>query len=166
MQAFLQQYLQDFAFSRILHSTRILHSKLADTDADGLSDSEERKFGTNPRLADTDGDGLNDLVEVRDHKTNPLLADTDGDGLNDNVEISGGVNASNPRLTDSDGDGFSDMVEIAMGTSPTVPQLTTGPISAQQEILFGSSPSTEGDFNLPANSAQLSLYCPLRPFIP
>lgn len=35
-----------------------------DSDQDGLSDSEEKSYGTNPRKADTDGDGYSDGAEV------------------------------------------------------------------------------------------------------
>jgi hypothetical protein len=35
-----------------------------DDDDDGLSDSQESLFGTNPLIADTDGDGFDDGVEV------------------------------------------------------------------------------------------------------
>ena len=35
-----------------------------DSDQDGLSDAEEKTYGTNPYMADTDGDGYSDGVEV------------------------------------------------------------------------------------------------------
>ena len=35
-----------------------------DSDADGLSDAQERDLGTNPKSQDTDGDGLLDGQEV------------------------------------------------------------------------------------------------------
>ncbi|MDO5318940.1 MAG: hypothetical protein Q4G65_09960, partial [bacterium] len=47
----------------------------ADDDRDGLSNSEERARGTNPRRADTDGDGLDDGEEVR-IGSNPVEGDT------------------------------------------------------------------------------------------
>ncbi len=35
-----------------------------DSDADGLSDEEEKIYGTDPEVADTDGDGYSDGVEI------------------------------------------------------------------------------------------------------
>lgn len=40
-----------------------------DTDKDGLTDLEEKAFGTDPNLADTDSDGLDDLKEIKTYKT-------------------------------------------------------------------------------------------------
>ena len=45
-----------------------------DTDGDGLTDSEEKKIGTDPNKADTDGDGYLD-GEERNQETNPLDKD-------------------------------------------------------------------------------------------
>ena len=45
-----------------------------DTDGDGLTDSEEKKIGTDPNKADTDGDGYSD-GEERNQETNPLDKD-------------------------------------------------------------------------------------------
>ena len=45
-----------------------------DADDDGLSDSEEKRLGTNPNVKDTDGDGFDDGSEVRsgnDPKSKP-----------------------------------------------------------------------------------------------
>jgi hypothetical protein len=38
---------------------------MADSDADGLSDSAERALGTDPTRFDTDADGLGDGLELR-----------------------------------------------------------------------------------------------------
>jgi hypothetical protein len=43
----------------------------ADTDGDGLMDSEEKALGTDPNEADSDGDGWDDGEEV-DGNTDPL----------------------------------------------------------------------------------------------
>lgn len=63
-----------------------------DTDHDGLTDTEEQSYGTDPRNPDTDGDGLTDGDEVKKYKTNPLSQDTDGDGHPDATEIKNGYN--------------------------------------------------------------------------
>ena len=74
----------------------------ADTDGDGLNDSEEVNLGadgyaTNPWLADTDADGVTDGLEANGwswsgstissnpsgFKTDPTRADTDHDGVSD-----------------------------------------------------------------------------------
>lgn len=46
-----------------------------DFDLDGLSQSKEALLGTSDRLADTDGDGLSDSEEVNNGGFNPLVAD-------------------------------------------------------------------------------------------
>ncbi len=63
----------------------------ADTDADGLNDSEELNLGsdgfaTDPWKADMDGDTLADN-EYTTKGTSPVLADTDQDGARDNVDL-------------------------------------------------------------------------------
>ena len=62
----------------------------ADTDADGLNDSEELNLGsdgfsTDPWKTDTDGDSLPDN-EYFTKGTSPVLADTDRDGVRDDVD--------------------------------------------------------------------------------
>ncbi len=42
-----------------------------DSDNDGLSNSLEKKYGTNPKIWDSDGDNHCDSTEIRE-KTNPL----------------------------------------------------------------------------------------------
>ena len=86
----------------------------ADTDGDGLSNSQEFLRGSNPRLADTDGDGLNDKVETTANALNP---DSDGDGLSDDAEVNAPI-PTNPNLADTDGDGVSDKAEKILGTDP------------------------------------------------
>lgn len=36
-----------------------------DTDADGLTDADEKKYGSDPKKSDTDGDGFSDSAEVK-----------------------------------------------------------------------------------------------------
>lgn len=63
-----------------------------DSDQDGLSDAEEKIYGTNIYSADTDSDGLSDYEEVKIYHTDPLNPDTDGDGFTDGQEIKSGYN--------------------------------------------------------------------------
>ena len=53
-----------------------------DSDCDGLTDTDEDDYGTDPLKPDTDGDGIPDGYEI-DHGTDPLFADADVAGMND-----------------------------------------------------------------------------------
>lgn len=63
-----------------------------DPDMDTLTTTDEQARGTDPLLADTDGDGLTDSEEVNTHLTDPLAADSDADGMNDAAELAAGTN--------------------------------------------------------------------------
>ena len=71
----------------------------ADEDNDGLLNRQEFILKTNPTIADTDGDGLLDSeengtgtwVNINNTGTNPLIADTDGDGFLDGAETNGTI---------------------------------------------------------------------------
>lgn len=112
-----------------------------DYDLDGLSDSEEKQFGTLAREYDSDGDGFSDGSE-RLAKTDPLDAgqfpnDSDGDGLGDDYERAIGSNASDP---DTDGDGLDDEFEIAIKSSPLKNDTDSDGILDGKEIELGSDP--------------------------
>ncbi|MEI6564223.1 MAG: outer membrane beta-barrel protein [bacterium] len=81
-----------------------------DSDADGLTDDEEKTLGTNPFDPDTDHDGLTDFEEVRIYKTDPLNPDTDYDGLMDGAEVHN--IHTDPLLRDTDGGGVADGHEV------------------------------------------------------
>ena len=81
-----------------------------DDDKDGLTNGEERRYGTDPENPDTDGDGLLDGEEVKRYRTNPLRPDTDGDGLTDGEEVL--KYKTDPLKFDTDGDGLSDGDEV------------------------------------------------------
>lgn len=68
----------------------------SDSDADGLTDAEERKLGTNPDKKDSDSDGLDDYEEVNVYGTDPNNPDTDGDGMSDGKEVRRGRNPLGP----------------------------------------------------------------------
>ena len=82
----------------------------ADNDGDRLTNTTERKLGTDPDNSDTDGDGVSDGDEFYITKTNPLSVDSDGDGLSDGDEEK--LYHSNANAKDSDGDGLADNDEL------------------------------------------------------
>jgi hypothetical protein len=114
----------------------------ADTDLDGLSDSQEiRIYLTDPNIADTDSDGLTDYEEVLIYHTDPRNWDMDGDGLLDGDEIAQGADPLDPdvdrdslpdgwevhngldfaaddSVRDADGDGLNNVGEYVLGTDP------------------------------------------------
>jgi len=69
-----------------------------DSDADGLSDEQEKSLGTNPLDPDSDHDGLDDYEEVNLYGTDPLNKDTDHDGFSDGEEVKMGRNPKGPGL--------------------------------------------------------------------
>ncbi len=58
-----------------------------DNDSDGLVNSVEFMYGSNPLKNDTDDDELSDYDEIYLHSTSPTSLDTDGDGASDKKEI-------------------------------------------------------------------------------
>ena len=64
----------------------------ADSDGDGLSDSIEKKIGSDPDNVDTDGDLIYDGDEY-DNGLDPTNPDSDGDGYRDGDEL---VEGSDP----------------------------------------------------------------------
>ncbi len=95
----------------------------ADSDGDGLSDSEEATLGTDPNNPDTDGDLISDGVEVKIGMTDPLDDDTDDDGIidgNEDLNRNGITEPgeTSPLKADTDGDGILDGTERGL----TVPQ--------------------------------------------
>jgi len=72
------------------------NNKFKDSDADGLTDQEEKELGTNPRCPDSDHDGVCDFEEAKVYGTDPKDPDTDKDGLKDGAEIKRGLNPRGP----------------------------------------------------------------------
>lgn len=119
-----------------------------DIDGDGLENRRETEAGTGIRVADTDGDGLSDSQEVAVHETDPTDADTDGDGLQDRLEVN--EYGTDPTSADSDGDGLADGEEVAShGTDPTAADTDGDGLSDRQEVaVYGTDPTsvdTDGD---------------------
>jgi hypothetical protein len=115
-----------------------------DTDDDGLSDSDEAEWGTDPFNPDTDGDMLPDGEEVMAHGTDPLDPDTDHDGLMDSDELMFGTD---PLIPDTDGDGLSDGEEVMLyGTDPMDPDSDHDGVSDGDEVAAGADPMLPGDY--------------------
>lgn len=116
-----------------------------DSDRDGLSDSLEIQFGSDPYNTDTDDDGVDDYTELNWlntdpsatnngaddadcdgltnaeeclYGTNPAYYDTDHDGLSDYEEIY--KYKTDPLNTDTDNDGVPDGTEVAIGSDPLI----------------------------------------------
>jgi outer membrane protein OmpA-like peptidoglycan-associated protein len=119
-----------------------------DCDKDGLTDSEEKRIGTDPCNPDTDNDQLTDFDEVRVHGTDPLKPDTDDDGLGDFAELR--QHATDPRNADTDGDGLTDGDEVLRHlTEPTKPDTDGDGLTDGDEIkVHATNPlaaDTDGD---------------------
>jgi hypothetical protein len=100
-----------------------------DIDGDGLINSQENYYGTNPLREDTDLDGLSDNEEVNPtafdslhivYRSNPLVYDSDNDGWSDwrekyndeDENNEDNENTTNPRAKDTDGDGLIDSEDL------------------------------------------------------
>ena len=118
------------------------YSNRADSDSDGLDDGEEVLLGTEPTWADTDSDGLGDREE-RDAGTNPHIADTDRDGHLDGSDV-----MPFDRRPDRDNDGLSDADEERVGTSSSDRDTDDDGLLDGQEVAIGTNPhryDTDGD---------------------
>lgn len=152
-----------------------------DLDGDGLNQSEEETYGTDPENPDTDGDGLLDGAEVYTYGTTPTLWDTDDDTYSDGDEVTAGTDPLDPTsypvapVVDTDADGLTDDEEVALGTNPgkadtdhdglddysEVNGYGTDPTNADtdedgvkdgKEVNNGSNPNDPNDPGAPGNS--------------
>jgi outer membrane protein OmpA-like peptidoglycan-associated protein len=119
-----------------------------DCDKDGLTDTEEKRIGTDPCNPDSDSDQLTDFDEVRVHGTDPLKADTDDDGLGDYAELR--EYTTDPRNADSDADGLRDGEEVnARRTDPKKADTDGDGLTDGDEVTRHNTeptkPDTDGD---------------------
>lgn len=108
----------------------------SDSDGDGLIDSLEETFGTDPHSTDSDGDGLSDYLELNWLNYNPLDKDSDGNGIFDGDE-------------DFDKDGLTNLEEVHYGTDPFLMDTDNDQLSDYEEIMVYHTdplnPDTDGD---------------------
>ncbi len=129
---------------------------LADSDFDGLSDSEEYDLGMDPSHFDTDEDTIPDLEEVV-LGTDPASYDTDLDDLDDGIEL---IFGSDPLLNDTDGEGLSDNIEFEMGTNPNDDDTDDDGLSDFEEWKMGLDPtSPDGDGDMMFDGEEVQIGC-------
>lgn len=117
-----------------------------DYDGDGLFDSYEEFFMTDPAKNDTDNDSRSDYDEIINQfdplqKDAPLpQKDTDGDKLWDYEEVKYKTDPQNP---DTDGDGYKDKLELINGYNPNGPGILPKWIEidlSDQKLRYGQGP--------------------------
>ena len=124
---------EDEEHNNLLEFEADTHPYLEDTDADGMFDGWEWKYGLDPLNpadagADPDQDGVINRLEYNNTAagsyievdnithTNPRLNDTDNDGLSDGEELFNHL--TDPTHNDTDGDGMPDGWEVKYGLDP------------------------------------------------
>ena len=141
----------------------VLRNDTQDSDNDGLVDSLEKQYGSNPYSIDTDDDGVDDFNELNWLNSDPTSNDSNKDGKDDGMEDSdsdGLTNAqecsagTNPAYADSDYDFLSDYDEIyTYKTNPTDPDTDDDGVVDGTEVSNGSDPLVkETEFSTEATS--------------
>ncbi len=148
---------------------------LIDSDGDGLTDYQEKLYGTDPYKADTDDDGLSDYEEIKIYGSNPLKADTNRDGIKDGDSVKRGLDPAGKgklkslsadkggsskkikaleeklkkmkMIIDSDGDGLTDYQEKLYGTDPFNPDTDGDGLSDYEEVKIYQTDPLNPDTN-------------------
>lgn len=148
---------------------------LIDSDGDGLTDYQEKLYGTDPYKTDTDDDGLSDYEEIKIYESNPLKADSNHNGIKDGEEVRRGMNPAGKgklktilteksgsskkikmleeklkkmkMIIDSDGDGLTDHQESLYGTDPFNPDTDGDGLSDYEEVKIYQTDPLNSDTN-------------------
>lgn len=100
-----------------------------DSDQDGLSDDEERTYGTDPNNRDTDGDGYSDGTEVKSGYD--PLKHAPGDKIISDIEP---VSSANGQLTTDPSQQNGDNENLTQALSENVAGLINEKMAANEEI--------------------------------
>jgi len=149
------------------------HLDVDSPQADGLSNSNEYIWGTNPQVWDTDGDTIPDGWETL--YPNALHPTNTADGAEDYagetnalgaIQLDGLTNrdeyvwGTSPEMFDTDGDGVGDGQEVESGTDPT--NSVSTPVDIIGNILNLTSPTVTGRvyvvLNLDTNGTQFGSF--------
>ncbi len=99
----------------------------ADPDKDGLKNSEEFEYDTDPLNPDTDSDGISDGNEVFVYFTHPRIKDSDQDNTEDGAEIvacTDPINDTADKIGSQRREEIVKLLEIWQLTDPTTKTLT------------------------------------------
>ena len=133
---------------------------MADTDEDGVSDRDEKAYGSDPRSGDTDADQLSDAWELNHVYSDPADQDSDGDSLTDGLEYL--FFRTSPTLEDTDGDQLLDPDEIDFSNrNPRLadlplPSIEIGEVDLQLDVRL-SATSQRGTRELESKSVASTL---------
>ncbi len=103
-----------------------------DFDGDGLLNSNEFGYATDPNDVDTDDDQLGDALEILSIGSLATTNHTDSDSLADGDEVL--IWGTDPTLADTDGDGVDDDDELAGFSSPLNPDSTAYGVDGTVEL--------------------------------
>ncbi|MBA2598668.1 MAG: hypothetical protein H0V00_18760 [Chloroflexia bacterium] len=140
----------------VLNGDLGLEPAIADSDADGVADADERNlYRTDPMRADSDGDGALDGEELFGRGTDPLLWNDGSTATIAETDTETGAPASQPApevgatSTDLDADNYPDTLEPALGLDPRNPDTDGDAVADGDELnLYGTDPlngDTDGD---------------------
>lgn len=118
-------------YAETTNATSEVCDKVNDSDCDGLTNSEEKLYGTNPELADTDGDGYSDGVEIKSGYDPLIAAPGDRVATIDNISSIGtdsqaAINTnSTTSLTDTFSQSIAAFIQSKGGQAITTDDVNT-----------------------------------------